>query len=296
MKIAFIICVGTFSAVLFLCACSRNEQNTQTDQVTFPIRGEVVAIDTVKFRVTIAHHEIPNYMEAMTMRFKVKDSTLIRGIEVGDSVQGTLAVSHVESWLSSLRAIGRGEAPETLKGEGLEMQRMFQPGDLLPDAPLVNQDGAGIRFSNFRGKALAITFVYTRCPLPDFCIRMSNNFARIQNTLSKYGSLDNLWHLITISFDPKFDSPKVLKQYGMNYGADFQRWTFATDHDTSGRNLMRITDGLGLGYEEGEGATITHNLRTVLVDRNGRIVEIIKDNEWTTDEVVRKMKTIVSGE
>ena len=283
------------SVILSLSACSRNEQNAQTDHVTFPIRGEVVAIDTVKFRVTIAHNEIPDYMEAMTMRFKVKDTTLIWGIGVGDSVQGTLAVSHVESWLSSLKVIRRGEPPETLKGGGLDMQRMFQPGDLLPDAPLVNQDGAGIRFSNFRGRTLAITFVYTRCPLPDFCIRMSDNFSRIQKALSKEGSLDNLWHLITISFDPKFDSPKVLKEYGVNYAADFGRWTFATDPDSSGRNLLRITDGLGLGYEEGEGATIAHNLRTVLVDRNGRIVEVIKDNEWTPDEIVRKMKQIMNG-
>ncbi len=296
MKTSFIISGITLAGILVLNACSRNEQGGQTDLVTFPIRGEVVAVDTAKLRVTIAHEAIPDYMAAMTMPFKVKNRALIQGIEPGDSIQGTLAVSRVESWLASLSVIGQGEPPATLQGGGLQMARLFQPGDPLPDPPLMNHDGTRIHLSDFKGKVLAITFVYTRCPLPDFCIRMSDNFSRIQRTLSADGSLDGLWHLITISFDPKFDSPHVLKGYGKSYGADFTRWDFVTDPDSSGRNILRIADGLGLGYEDGEGGLITHNLRTVLVDREGRIVEIIKDNEWKPEEVASKMKELVRPE
>jgi protein SCO1/2 len=268
-----------------LLSCSRQEQKP-TDLVTFPLRGKVVAIDTARHRVTIAHHEIPNYMMAMTMPFRVKNNALMQGVQPGDSVVATLAVSREESWLETVKVIQKGEQVEPMLPEAIKLKHLFQPGDALSDDALLNQDGKTIRLGDYKGKVLALTFIYTRCPLPDFCIRMSNHFARIQQALSKDKSLDGKWHLISVSFDPMFDSPKVLKAYGISYKADLATWEFATDPDTSGKAIMRLADGLDLTYAEDEGL-IQHNLRTVLIDKEGKMVKVISGNEWQPEDVAR---------
>jgi len=279
------ICIG-------ISSCSRQEQKP-TDLVTFPLRGEVVAIDTAKNRVTVDHEEIPDYMMAMTMPFKVKDPSLLRGLHVGDTVQGTLAVSRTESWLETITVVGKGEEVETLMPEQIQLRHQFQPGEILPDLPFLNQDGKTVRFSDFRGRVLAFTFIYTRCPLPDFCILMSNNFAKIQKSLSKDRSLDRTWHLISISFDPKFDRPKTLKAYAENYGADLSTWDFVTDPDTTGRSILKLADGLDLTYADDEGL-IQHNLRTVVLDGEGKLVKLIKGNEWKAEELSGEIRKTIN--
>lgn len=270
-----------------LSSCSKKNE---TDLVTFKLKGEVVSIDKPAKRVTIAHEEIHNYMMAMTMPFKVKDTTLFANLSVGDSVQGTLAVSRTESWLETLFVIGKGEAKEP-SAEDILFHKLFKEGEPLPDFALTNQDGKRIRFSDYKGKVLAFTFIYSRCPLPDFCIRMSDHFARLQKTLSKEKNLDGKWHLLTISFDPAYDTPAVLKKYGKNYGADFSTWEFATD---SLSTITKLADGLDLTTQQDEGGLIAHNLRTVLLDRKGNLVKIIKGNEWTPDEVVNDVRKLIN--
>jgi len=290
--------IAKLNALVWLCicvgitSCSRQEQEP-ADLVTFPLRGEVVAIDTAKNRVTLDHEEIPDYMMAMTMPFKVKDPSLLRGLHVGDTLQGTLAVSRTESWLETFTVIGKGEEEQTLMPEQIQLRHQFQPGETMPDVQLLNQDGKTVRFSDFRGKALAFTFIYTRCPIPDFCILMSNNFAKIQKSLSKDRSLDRMWHLISVSFDAKFDRPKTLKTYAHNYGADLSTWDFVTDPDTSGHSILKLADGLDLTYADDEGL-IQHNLRTVLLDKEGKLVKVIKGNEWTVEEVADGMRRIAN--
>lgn len=277
----------TIFLILTLTSCGKKEEE-KVDLVTFAVRGEVVAIDTAKKSVMVSHEEIPNYMMAMTMPFKVKDVALLDGLQVGDSITGTLAVSRTESWLETISVTSRGEAPDVLTAGEVKFRRLFQIGDPFPDEALTNQDGKRIRFSDFRGKAVAVTFIYTRCPLPDFCILMSNNFAKLQKALKSDNSLNGKWHLVTISFDPTFDTPKVLKQYGQTYGADFTTWDFATD---SMETILRLANGLDLTMEDDEGL-IAHNLRTVVLDTKGRLVKIIKGNEWTAAEVVGKMREL----
>lgn len=277
--------------IVFLCmavllSCSKKEEKS-VDLVTFDVRGEVVAIDTAAMRITIDHEEIPDYMMAMTMPFKIKDRKLFAGIEVGDTVQGVLAVSRTESWLEALTVVGKGEPIDRHAIEGAILAKVLGPGDRLPDDPLTNQDGKQFRFSDYVGKAVAITFIYSRCPLPDFCILMNNNFAKLQKQLKADRNLDGKWHLITISFDPQFDTPKVLKDLGMNYGADFATWSFGVD---SMATIWKIADGLGLTIADDEGGLIAHNLRTVILDRDGKIVKIITGNEWTPEEIVEEMK------
>ena len=282
----FILLVCSLSVL----SCSKQEQKP-TDLVTFPLKGEVVAIDTVKHRITVSHEAIPNYMDAMTMPFKVRNLALLKAVQVGDSIQGILAVSRTESWLDTVVVIGKGNAPVRLSDETI-LARVFKEGEPIPAVELTNQDGRKIHFGDFRGKAVAFTFIYTRCPLPDFCIRMSSHFANIQKTLNKDKSLNGRWHLITISFDPKFDTPKVLRTYGKNYGADFSTWDFATADQAT---ITKLADGLGLSLSDDEGGLIAHNLRTVLLDRQGRIVKVIDGNEWKPEEVVDGMKKLAGS-
>ena len=272
---------------LLLVSCGRKEQK-ETDLVTFPLRGEIVGIDTTKRLVTIAHEAIPNYMNAMVMPFKIKDTALLRGIAIGDPVGATLAVSRTESWLEALHLLRKGENLEATPAEEIEFKRLFHEGELLPDETFLNQDAKPIRLGDFKGSVLALTFIYTRCPLPDFCIRMSEQFRQLQKLLAAQSALSGKWHLVSVSFDPGYDRPPVLKQYGRNYGADFSTWDFVTDPDTSGHMLQRFAEGFGLTYVPEEG-TFTHNLRTAILDKEGRLVNVIVGNEWKPGEVEKEI-------
>jgi protein SCO1/2 len=282
-----IVALLSFTSLL-LGSCGKNEEK-QTDLVTFPLRGEVVGIDTARHVVTIAHEAIPNYMNAMVMPFKVKDLALLRDIAIGDSVGATLAISRTESWLETLHLLRKGEKVEATPAEEIEFRHLFHEGEPLPDATFVNQDGASVRLSDFNGKVIVLTFIYTRCPLPDFCIRMSEHFRKLQKLLGGESALSGKWHLFSVSFDPKYDRPPVLKQYGRNYGADFSTWDFVTDPDTSGQTLQRFAEGFGLTYVPEEG-TFTHNLRTAILDKNGKLVKVIVGNEWKPEEVIKDMR------
>ena len=277
--------------LLLAAGCAKNNE---TNLVTFPLRGEVVRIDTAKLTLTVAHQAIPNYMNAMTMPFKVREKSLLLSLAVGDSIQATLAISRTESWLEQIAVVGRGEIPAPLTPDQIITAKIYRTGEFFPDEVFLNQDGKTVRLSSFRGRVLALTFIYTRCPLPDFCIRMSNQFARIQKLLDGERGLTGRWHLMTVSFDPKFDRPATLKRYAAEYRADFSTWDFVTDPDTAGPVIRRLADGLGLEYSEDEGL-IDHNLRTVLVGPEGKLVKVITGNEWKPEEVAAEIKRLAPG-
>jgi len=273
-----------------LFSCSKKQEN-ETELVTFPLRGEVVGLDTARNTVTVTHEAIPNYMNAMTMPFKVKDRSLLRSVGIGDTIRATLAVSRTESWLETIAVAGRGGPERAVTAGEILTARIFKTGEPFPDETLLDQEGRRISFRGARGKALALTFIYTRCPLPDFCIRMSTSFARLQKTLETDARLNGAWQLFSISFDPTFDRPPVLRRYATTYGADLRTWTFATDPDTAGAAIRRLADGLGLTYANDEGL-IAHNLRTVLIDKQGRLVRVISGNEWTVEEVAAELRAL----
>lgn len=285
-----------FVAILLagiLASCSSREKEQTAEQVTFPLSGRVVEVDTARLRIVITHDEIPDYMPAMTMPFKVKDPGLLQSVGPGDSVIGLLAVSRVESWLADLRMVQAGETTGPLSESGLKLSKLFLPGDQLPDLLLLNQEDRQVHLSDYRGNVVAMTFIYTRCPIPDFCIRMSDHFARIQRALKQRKS-GGAWRLVTVSFDPVFDRPGVLRDYGENYGADFTRWSFLTDPDTSGATIERLAGGFDLLFENDEGALIAHNLRTAIISGDGTLVEVVRDNDWTPEEIVAKMEALMN--
>lgn len=284
------LCAFACAFFFLLNGCKKSDEKKETDYTSFPLKGEVVRIDRMKKRVLIAHEEIPNYMAAMTMPFRVKDSTLLDVAQPGDSITATLMVSRTESWIEGLSVMGKGAPISQMAAEDAMFKRLFKVGEPLPDVALTNQDAKPIKLSNFKGRAVAVTFIYTRCPIPEYCIRMSLLFSAIEKSLQRDHSMNGRWHLVTATFDLKNDTPKVLKEYAKLYHADFSDWDFVT---MSERDLHSLLDGLDLMATPGEGGLIDHTLRTILIDKNGNVVKIIKGNEWTADEVTAEMKKLV---
>jgi protein SCO1/2 len=282
---------SSFLIVLFIAGCTQKKEDTTTDIKTFPLKGEVVRVMPSEQRIMIAHEEIPNYMKAMTMPFKVKDTTLLSVVHPGDSVLATLAVSRTESWLASIAVLGKGETPKVLTGNEILFRQLFRQGEPVPDFEFTNQENKKVHLSSFKGKVLALTFIYTRCPLPDFCIRMSDNFAAIQKALKKDRSLDEQWHLLSITFDPDFDKPTVLRDYAKIYNADFSDWDFLL---TDKKSLQKIADGFDLTYSPDEGGLIAHTLRTILIDKDGKLVAILKGNDWTPEDVANRIRDLAT--
>ncbi|PYS57881.1 MAG: redoxin, partial [Acidobacteria bacterium] len=195
----------------------------------YPINGKVIAVNKTDRTATIEHEDIVGYMPAMTMPFRIKNDADLEMMKPGDQVTGSLVVNDTSSWVE-IATIAEGTAPLSPTAE---IPGEPKPGDEVPDFGLTNQDGKRIHLAQYRGKALALTFVYTRCPQPDQCTLMSTNFAAVDKELQKEPDVYAKTHLLTISFDPDYDTPKVLRSYGASHTGrysdeTFQHWEFAT--------------------------------------------------------------------
>jgi len=157
---------------------------------------------------------------------------------------------------------------------------------------LRNQSGRTIGLRQYRGKVLALTFIYTRCPLSDYCPRMSRNFAAIDKALDENPKMYSATHLLSVSFDPTFDTPQVLKSYGEAYtgrysNETFQHWEFATPFEAE---LPKMEQFFDLGVTPGESGTLQHSLSTLVIGKDGKVVAFYPTNDWTVDELLAKMK------
>ncbi len=292
--------IGAAAAlVLAAGACNRSGPGSASPQATdvsgatqrvFEVRGTILELQPQEKTVRIRHEEIPGYMAAMTMPFEVRDTNELAGLEAGDTVVFRLNVTETDGWIDRIRRL---DLPRTnsLPTRGpfrfVREVEPLQPGDVLPAYVLTNQFGRAFRTDEFRGRALAITFIFTRCPFPTFCPRMSEHFAEVQRRLLHRAGGPTNWHLLTISFDPDFDTPEVLRRYAEARGADPAHWTFATG------DLVDITalgEQFGLVFWRDPAAGgINHNLRTVVVDAQGRVRSIWRENKWTPDELVEAL-------
>ncbi len=277
--------------VSLAAACKRKSANEKR----YPLKGKVVAVEPNDRTATIKHEDIPGYMPAMTMPFKIKDDAYLAMLKPGDQVTGTLVVDDLSSWLEITAIVEGGAAltPTTaVPGEP-------KPGDEIPDFGLINQDGQRIRLSQYRGKALALTFVYTRCPQPDQCTLMSNNFAAIDQELQKQPDVYAKTHLLTITFDPDYDTAKVMRSYGASHTGrysdeNFQHWEFATG---SKDEVKGIAQFFGLRYfldtSSGE-EQVMHSLRTAVINPDGKLVKLYRGNEWKPVEIASDLAALVS--
>lgn len=260
-----------------------------TNQRVFPAKGVVVSLKRGEKEVVIKHEAITNYMPAMTMPFDVKDPKELEGLAPGDSVAFRMIVTDSEGWIDQIRKIGppATNAPPTTGSFRLVKDvDPLQVGDALPDYTFTNQFGQAIHTGQFKGQALAITFLFTRCPFPSFCPRMANNFAEAQTKLLLQAGAQTNWHLLTLSFDPEFDTSSVLKAYAQGYRYDPQHWDFATGDLV---DITAITEQLGLQFWHDQSGSISHNLRAAVVDPSGHIQKIFVGNQWTSDELVAEL-------
>ncbi|PYS78593.1 MAG: redoxin [Acidobacteria bacterium] len=271
-------------AGLSACAGKRREEHR------YDLKGKVVAVDRAKGEVTVDHEEIVGYMPAMTMPYPLRDADALKVVGVGDQLQATLVVADEDYWLENPiitkgPANASGSAPPTGGAEP-------QPGAPVPDVKLVNQDGKPIHTGQFKGRALLVTFVYTRCPMPDQCPLLSANFAQVNGVLANDPDLRKKAHLLSVTLDPEYDKPEVLRSYGAAYaGGKFDDWDFATGDP---EEVRRLAEFFGLMYRRENGQLI-HSLRTGVVTPDGRLYKIYRGNEWKPDEVLRDLKSAAAG-
>jgi protein SCO1/2 len=257
---------------------------------TFEVHGQIRAVDIAGKTVHIAHEEIPNYMPAMTMPFPVKNTDILKGLSSGDNVQFELMVTENDAWVSQIERIA-GNSPEetadiqraSASAQSADAERV-RAGEVVPDFALIDQNNRPIRLSDFRGQVVVLTFIYTRCPLPNFCPLMSRNFEELQQRLNKESP--GKYRLLSISMDPDFDRPEVLKDYAARYGADEKDWSFATGNADQ---ISFVAGLLGLYYAR-ENGLISHDFRTALIGPDGRLVQLWKSNVWTPYEVQRRVR------
>jgi protein SCO1/2 len=255
----------------------------------FQVKGVVMAVKPEEKTVRIRHEEIPGYMEAMTMPFEVKDTNELAGLGEGDTVTFRMMVTETDGWIDQIKKLDVPTVNTLPANSGIRIVRDVEPlevGDLLPEYTFTNQLGQAVSLSQFRGKALAFTFIFTRCPFPTFCPLMSNNFRAIRDALKNHPNAPTNWHLLTISFDPDFDTPEVMKRYAASYDADPANWSFVTGTLI---DITALSEQVGLQFWREPSGNINHNLRTVVVDAQGRLQKIYPENKWTTAELTEEL-------
>ncbi len=287
------IVITLFFALSLIILGSGCKPRRSANEKRYDLKGKVVAVNKSERTATIAHEDIKGYMPAMTMPFKIKNDADLEMLKPGDQVTGALVVDDVSSWVE-ITAIVEGPVTDL---QTVDVPGEPRPGTDVPDFGLVNQDGKRIHLAQYRGQALALTFIYTRCPMPDQCTLMSNNFAAIDQELQKQPDIYAKTHLLTISFDPEYDSPKVLRSYGASHTGrytdeTFQHWEFAGG---SADEVKGIAQYFGLRYfhdtESGQDQVI-HSLRTAVIGPDGKLFKLYRGNEWKPAEIAGDLQSL----
>jgi protein SCO1 len=282
----------SITLIASLAAVGLTKKISTKDRKIYQVTGRVISLDLDERSIRIRHEEIPDYMPAMTMPFSVKDASLLNRVKPGDSITFQLEVTEEDSWISRIQKMktGSGSAENEIPPEIVEdISERLEIGEMLPDMPFLDQNRKAIRLQDFRGKALVLTFIYTRCPLPNYCPLISDNFAQLQKRLNK--EFAGRFQLLSLTIDPAFDTSEILKSYAIRHDADETSWTFATG---SAEELNRAARWFGLTREDA-GGLINHDLRTVLVSPEGKLVQIWKSNVWTPYEVQRAVRENLTG-
>ncbi|MGD0681574.1 MAG: SCO family protein [Terracidiphilus sp.] len=286
-------------AFLVLAGCHSSQKppaqsNTGQNFKVYHLRGKVVTTNSAKGEVTLNHEAIPGFMEAMTMPYKLKDASILGEMHPGDVITADVLVSQdpdAEILLDHIVVVAQAK-PDYKPAVSYHVPA---PGDAVPDFKLRNQDGRPIHLRQFRGKALVVTFIYTRCPSPEFCPRVTRNFAALEKMMATNPGLYAASHLLSVSFDPEHDTPERLRAYGVTYmGSDaknaFAHWEFAVPDKPVLAEMARFFD---LGMTVGADTMITHTLSTTLIGPDGKVVHFYPGNEWTPEQVLAYVKQTV---
>jgi protein SCO1 len=271
--------------VLLLLATTRAWSAQQ-----YPASGLVIRVDRPSRTMVVSCNAIPDFMEAMAMPFSVRDAKELEGLAPGTMIEFTLVVekdsSHAEKVhirpFESLAQEPQQVRRMTLLQSILDPQSVavvLTPGQHVPDFTLTDQSGRNVSFHEFAGKVVALDFVYTRCPLPDYCYRFSNHFGQLQRRFGDHLGRDLV--LLTLTFDPIHDRPENLAAYAKTWKANPAGWRFLTG---SPDDIKRICGWFGVGTWSDE-ALLTHSLRTVVIDRQGNLFANIEGNTYTAEQL-----------
>jgi protein SCO1/2 len=259
---------------------------------SYPITGQVLAVHPERQQITLKHEDIRNFMPGMTMSFPVASPELLTGREPGEIVTGVLEVTDAVGRLTALERTGFSPLPADSNAVAMA-GNLLEVGEVAPDAALIDQDDRRRSFAEWRGTLTLLTFIYTRCPLPNFCPLMDRHFAALQREIAADPRLAGKVRLVSVSFDPDYDTPKVLAAHAARLKADPAVWTFLTgDRVTVDRFAARFGVGLVRPVDATE---ITHNLRTMLLDPDGRLVKVYSGSEWTPAGALEDLRAAVKA-
>ncbi len=291
MKTCFVLLILVGISIFSSCKESPNSPKADAAEKRFTIHGKIISVDKTAKKAMVSHDDVVGYMPAMTMEFPIKEDWVLRDLKANDEIRGELVVADSGFWIENIgitEGIDPSQTPiPTNDGKAKE-------GAELPDFKLTNQNGKRINFNQFRGKVLALTFIYTRCPLPEFCPKMSINFSDAEKKIREDISLKDNLKLLSISIDPKFDTPETLRKYGAGYLGNpekpiFDIWQLATGSE---KETKDVAEFFGL-YSVPDKDQITHSLRTAIVTPDGKIHRVVPGNEWTGDDLVREMQDVL---
>lgn len=256
----------------------------------YHVRGVVVSTNPAKAELTLDTEAIPGFMEAMTMPYTLRNPGIISELHPGDTITATLLASNTSDLLDQIVVVGQAKADYLPPVQ----YQPLTPGESIPDFRLLNQSGKMIHLEQFRGKVVLLTFIYTRCPLATFCPRMSRNFAEIDKSLASDPELYRKTHLLSVSFDPDYDTPAVLKSYGGAYTGNytnetFTHWDFAAPPK---KELPQLLKFFLVGVTPEKDHTLTHSLSTIVITPDGKIFKWYPTNDWTPQQLVADVKEL----
>ena len=278
---------------LLVPGCRRSSTPTEhAAEKSYHIRGVVVSTDAAKGAVTVDTDAIPGYVDAMIMPYALKNPGILGELHPGDTITADLYPSDAGTTLDNIVIVGQAKADY----KPPVAYKPLNPGDSVPDFKLINQNGKTIHIAQFHGKVLLVTFIYTRCPLADYCPRMSHNFEKLNEMLASDFDLYSQTHLLSISFDPAYDTPAVLRSYGGAYTGryreeDFAHWDFAAPPEAELPDMLHF---FLVGATPEKDRTITHSLSTVVIDRLGRVYKWYPTNSWTPEQLLADVKQLLS--
>ena len=259
---------------------------------TYDVRGQIVGFGGDSTTVFIAHEDIPGLMPAMTMPFRVRALHDLDGLSLFQPVEFVLHLNAGESWIASLQRLPDST---TLRVEGVaervssgaeDAASMLQPGERVPDLAFTDQSGAARSLGTFTGRPVVLTFIYTRCPLPEYCPQLSRQFQALERRIS--AEIPGEVALLSMTLDPEYDTPEVLRGYGERYVASFEDWTFGTG---SAEQIASWAQAFGVTAER-NGVQIDHNLVTALIGPEGRLIERWRGSDWRIDDVWAKVREV----
>jgi protein SCO1/2 len=253
---------------------------------TYPVRGTVQKVESGEKILVVSHQAIPSYMDAMTMPFKVRRSEELKGLEAGDQISFRLSVTETESWIDNIVKFATGGVVEPVTPSHPSTAAASAAHHPLLDYPFTNELGQAVCLHSFAGQALAITFFFTRCPLPEFCPRLSKNFAEATRRLNSMTDAPTNWHFLSVTFDPAFDTPPVLRSYAEKYEYDSNHWSFITGPKDKIGELARLSN---VQFEPDNGL-FNHNFRTMIIDASGHLQMVFPTGGDLSEAIVSEVR------